>query len=320
MTRPAGVVLALSIALVGASAACSHLQLAPTPATPPDVSALWSEPMDVAQMDLFNGPGGPSDAPDPHDQFTYLTRDSTGYSHGWDVQDSQGRKWGVKLGREAQSEIAVSRLLWAVGFHQLPSHYVPNWTLTITNHGTTHQPAGRFRLEPSGVTKLGSWRWQQNPFVNSEPLQGLFVLMVMVNNWDLKDTNNLVYQVKDPARGEELWYVVKDLGAALGRKTGQTFPGSRNDVEDFERQPFIKSVEGDTVTFDFYSARQQPRPVQTVTRADVLWISQRLARLSPEQWDDAFRAAGYDKPTADRYIQRLKQKVQEGLAVGAPRR
>lgn len=313
-------IISLSLALAGASGGCTHLQVAPTPVPSPDMSALWSDPGDVAQMDLFAGPGGPSNAPDAHDQFTFLTRDSTGYSHGWDVQDSRGRKWGVKLGREAQPEIVVSRLLWAAGFHQFPSYYVPDWTLTIPDHGQTHQPAGRFRLDPAGVKKLGAWRWQQNPFVHSEPLQGLFVLMVMVANWDLKDSNNLVYEVNDPARGHEAWYVVKDLGASFGRKTGATLPGSRNDIEDFERQPFIKSVEGDYVTFDFYAARQQPNPVGTVTRADVLWAAQRLARLSPEQWDDAFRAAGYDKPIADRYIQRLKQKVQEGLAVGAPRR
>ena len=319
MTSPLRVSVALSIALIGASAGCTHLQLAPAPVTPPDISELWVEP-DVAQMNLFDGPGGTADVPDPNDTYTFIARDNTGYSHGWDVQDSRGRKWSVKLGKEAQPEIVVSRLLWAAGFHQLPSYYVPKWTLTIPNHGETHQDAGRFRLDPPHVKKLGSWRWQQNPFVNSEPLQGLFVLMVMVANWDLKDSNNLVYEVNDKGNNPERWYVVKDLGASFGRKTGREFPGSRNDLEDFERQPFIKSVEGDYVVFDFYPARQQPHPVQSIARSDLLWAAQRLAKLSPGQWDDAFRAAGYEKPTADRYIQRLKQKVSEGLTVGAPRR
>lgn len=319
MTSRLGARLVLLAALGGAAAGCRHLQLAPAPVSAPDIGALWAAPADVARMDLLAGPGGPADAPDPRDSFMYVDRDSTGYSRGWDVRDSRGRKWSVKQGREAQTEIAVSRLLWAAGFHQLPMSYVPEWTMTIANR-PTRQAAGRFRLDPPRVKKLGAWRWQQNPFVGSEPLQGLFVLMVMVANWDLKDSNNLVYEVNDPARGPERWYVVKDLGASLGRKTGQTLPGSRNDIEDFERQPFIKSVQGEHVTFDFYSARQQPHPVQSVTRAEVGWAAQRLARLSPTQWDDAFRAAGYDKPTADRYIQRLKQKVSEGLAVGAPRR
>ena len=319
MKSPLGVTLAISIALLGASASCTHLQVAPPSPAPPDVSELWTEPVDVAQMDLFAGPGGPSDVPDPHDQFKYIARDSTGYSHGWTVEDSKGRKWSVKLGKEAQPEIAVSRLLWAAGFHQFPTYYVPEWTLTIAN-AASHQPAGRFRLEPAHAKKLGAWRWQQNPFVNSEPLQGLFVLMVMVDNWDLKDSNNLVYEVNDPARGAERWYVVKDLGASLGFKAGGPMPGSRNDIEDFEKHGFVKNVQGDYVVFDFYAARQQPRPVETVTRAQVLWAAQKLDRLSPAQWDDAFRAAGYDQPTADRYIQKLKQKVSEGLTVGAPRR
>jgi hypothetical protein len=44
------------------------------------------------------------------------------------------------------------------------------------------------------------------------------------------------------------------------------------------------------------------------------WISERLARLSPDQWQDAFRAAGYSESDDDRYIGRLRQQVAAGLA------
>jgi len=42
---------------------------------------------------------------------------------------------------------------------------------------------------------------------------------------------------------------------------------------------------------------------------------ERLDRLTPEQWKDAFRAAGYTESDGDRYIARLRQKVADGLAV-----
>ena len=41
-----------------------------------------------------------------------------------------------------------------------------------------------------------------------------------------------------------------------------------------------------------------------------------LARLSPEQWNDAFRAGGYSGEEAARYIKKLRQKVTEGLELG----
>jgi hypothetical protein len=48
----------------------------------------------------------------------------------------------------------------------------------------------------------------------------------------------------------------------------------------------------------------------------VRWACERLAALSERQWNDAFRAAGYEPATAQRYIRRLKEKVAEGLKLG----
>jgi hypothetical protein len=44
-------------------------------------------------------------------------------------------------------------------------------------------------------------------------------------------------------------------------------------------------------------------------------MAERLARLSARQWSDAFRAAGYSESDAQRYVVRLRQKVNEGLSV-----
>jgi hypothetical protein len=37
--------------------------------------------------------------------------------------------------------------------------------------------------------------------------------------------------------------------------------------------------------------------------------------LSPDQWKDAFRAAGYSESDGDRFIARLRQRVADGLAL-----
>jgi hypothetical protein len=48
---------------------------------------------------------------------------------------------------------------------------------------------------------------------------------------------------------------------------------------------------------------------------DVLWTCRRPAQLSDRQSADAFRAAGYPDPEGASFSDRLRQKVQEGLAL-----
>jgi hypothetical protein len=54
---------------------------------------------------------------------------------------------------------------------------------------------------------------------------------------------------------------------------------------------------------------------ENVTPADVRWICDRLDRLTDQQLADAFRAGGYPKSLADRFIRRLEQKIAEGRAL-----
>jgi hypothetical protein len=153
------------------------------------MSELWIEPVDLESRDLFYGPGGPDLVPNPNREYALLEVDRTGYSLGYDVKDDRGQRWSVKLGLEARTEVVVSRLVWAVGYHQPDIYYVPQWSLTESG-AVRPQPPARFRLEPSTRTKVGSWSWRNNPFVDTRPFAGLFVLMVMVNNWDVKTPQN----------------------------------------------------------------------------------------------------------------------------------
>lgn len=88
-------------------------------------------------------------------------------------------------------------------------------------------------------------------------------------------------------------------------------------LDDFGHERFIHSVSGGRVSFDDRGAWREPRLSRGVTPADVHWISERLARLSPGQWTDAFRAAGYTQADSARYVARLRQKVEEGLLPAA---
>ncbi len=53
-----------------------------------------------------------------------------------------------------------------------------------------------------------------------------------------------------------------------------------------------------------------------VTPADVVWTAERMATVTDAQWDDAFRAAGYQEDERRRYIAKIKSKIGEGLKLG----
>jgi hypothetical protein len=285
---------------------------------PAQLSELWVDRGDVAALDLFHGPGGPDLAPPRGAPFRFLAQDTKGFSPGWDVHDTSGTRWSVKLGPESQSEVVASRVLWAMGYHQPPTYHVREWTL-VGGPRPGAGERGRFRPDLPGGARRGEWSWERNPFAHTQPFRGLLVLMRVINNWDLLDRNNAVYDFTAPVDGAQRWYVVIDLGASFGRtRTLSRHSGTRNDVEDFERQGFLEGV-GDDGYVDFDQLGKWHRGLfARITPADVRWICERLSRLSPAQWDDAFRAAGHDREAARRFIQRLQEKIAEGRALQDP--
>jgi hypothetical protein len=281
-----------------------------------EMAELWVEPEDVGQRNLFDGPGGAALRPAPGSVFRFISKDTKWYSWGWKVRDASGREWSAKYGPEAKAEVAVSRLLWAVGYHQPPTYYVDRWSLTGSNEDGP-KTACRFRADVPGRKNRGEWQWGKNPFVGTRPFGGLITFMRIVNNWDLLDRNNVIYEFKEPVEGARRWYVVKDVGASLGKMSSLgvfSHQGSKNNVEDFEKQDFINGVKGDRVEFDDAGILHREL-YRAVTVADVRWVCERLARLTPEQWKDAFRAGGYEDDVADRFIRKIREKVAYGMSL-----
>jgi hypothetical protein len=311
--------LLLSVTALGTLASdCAGRRLQSSLGRPPtaeELARLWVEPGDLAERDLFHGVGGPKLAPAPTAIYRYVKKKTSGKSPGYTVADPQGLQWSVKLGPEAQAEVAVSRLLWAIGFHQPPVYALQTWTLADGPTPGPQQGPGRFRPSLHEWNESGSWSWAHNPFVGTRPFRGLIVFMRIVNNWDLLDRNNLVYHVKDARSGEpRRLYVVKDLGASLGKTKLFPHQGTKNAVEDFEEQEFIDRVEGGIVHFED-KGRRHRFLYENISTADVRWACALLSRLTDKQWRDAFRAAAYEDATAERFIRKLKEKVAHGLTV-----
>src|SRR5690348_3759061 len=54
---------------------------------------LWQPPSDLAQRNLFWGPGQQANAPAPGAEYKVMRRDETGFSPGYDVVGPDGRRW-----------------------------------------------------------------------------------------------------------------------------------------------------------------------------------------------------------------------------------
>jgi hypothetical protein len=167
---------------------------------------------------------------------------------------------------------------------------------------------GRFRLKHDDLKDEGDWQWEDNPFIGTKPYQGLLVMLMMFNSTDMKNSNNTLYQRRNGDLVEQ-WYVVRDIGSALG-DTAFLAP-RKNNVEAFEKRPFIATVGNGHVHFA-YKGVYRKYVKDRIAVADVEWASRLLGRLSDRQWQDAFRAAGYEPAEAGRFIAKIKSKIAEG--------
>jgi len=319
----------LTIAALAAACGGRTVVVSPrAPLTPAQIAELRVDP-GATPRDLFWGVGGRRYAPAPEATYTLVAKDTTGFSVSYDVTSPDGTEWSAKIGPEAQTEVVVSRILWGLGYHQPPIYYLPWWTLgeppSTSGQGVPSdverrkKSEARFRPKLAALRRLPDvWSWADNPFSGTRELKGLLVVLLMLNSSDLKDSNNSIYEatapLADAAPGR--WFVVRDLGAALG-ETGKLYP-RRNWLEGFDRHAFITAVSATRVEFD-YDGRHQDL-LAMIGPADVQWAARQMSRLTDAQLRDAFRAGNYAAPQADRYISRIREKIADGLALRVDRR
>jgi hypothetical protein len=245
---------------------------------------LWRAPNDIESRNLLLGAGGAAMKPDLS-RVTFVAVKEGGWSTKYTVRDGKGNEWVAKLSKEAQPETAANRLLWALGYHTEIAHLVPE--LEIQGKGTFKNV--RLEARPKDVKRTGDWLWTDNPFVGKPEFQGLKILMVLINNWDMKDDNNEILATKG-ATDSERRYIISDLGATFG-KTGGIISRSRNKPSDYVKSDFVKGVKGNVIDFNYGGKNGKLFDDLTVEHAK--WLASWLTRLSDEQIRDAFRAANY---------------------------
>jgi len=278
---------------------------------PKSGAVLWRDPVDITSRNLFYGPGG--EAHIPNGTFTFESEDMSGTNPKFDVVDQDGVKWRVKLGPEARPETAASRFVWATGYFANEDYFMP--VLHVEQMQRLHR--GRNLVMPGNVVanvrlkrhlkdekKIGIWTWHKDPFTGTREWNGLRVLMAIMNNWDLKDVNNSIYQTRSDPPEER--YAVSDLGASFG-PTGLNWMLKGNPAA-YCSSKWIKSVSAEFIDFnvpsgpamnyyiDFPELGRRMGLVwlgRHIPRQDARWMGDLLGRLSNQQIVDAFRAAGY---------------------------
>ena len=307
------------VLLALASGACGGQTVVVTPraaVSAARMTELWVDPGST-RRDLFWGVGGRRYAPAQNGKFTFLAKDETGFSVSYDVKSPDGVEWSAKIGDEAQTEVVVSRILWGLGYHQPPVYYLPSWDLIAPDAEGQRISEARFRPKLSRLDRQDDvWKWGENPFSGTRPMKGLLAILIMLNSTDLKDSNNSIYHLAQRWDGAARWFVVRDVGAALG-ETGKLYP-KRNWLQAFEEEAFSTKIEGQAVEFD-YDGRHQEL-LSMITPADIQWGARLMGRLTNAQRRDAFRAGNYGTADAQRFIARIKEKIADGIAVRVDRR
>jgi hypothetical protein len=291
---------------------------------------LWNAPDDISTRDLFYGPGGKKGQPQP--PFAFVKEDLAGTNPKFVVQDASGHKWKVKLGVEAKPETAASRFVWAAGYYTSEEYYLPEIHVTDLPHlsrgqnfvladGSVH--GVRLKRVAEHMKKVGNWTWRDSPFSGTREMNGLRVLMTLINNWDLKDINNAIYERPD---GTQI-YEVSDLGTSFGSTGfGVTPASSKGNLAAYKKSRFIVRVKPESVDFgtptapiafriftpeDYMDHARMGWIGRRIPKDDVKWIGGILARLSPSQIGDAFRAAGFTDREVDGFARVFGERIAE---------
>lgn len=282
------------------------------------LATLWRDPGATENLNLVYGIGGAEGAPDTSGKFTFVKQLSSGTAKKIVVKDDQGREWIVKFGPEVRPETAATRFVWAMGYHVDEDYFVKQVHIDGMRGEATNV---RFKRTHNGYHEIGLWNWDTNSFRGTRALDGLKVLMALLNNWDLKDDNNSVVQRSANDGGgdaDERIYYVSDLGASFG-STGSLVrnvfhfadppAGSKDDPSGYAHQPFIDGVTDGEVQFHYKG--KDRNTLKGISVETARWMGDMLGRLSEKQLEDAFRGAGFNDDEVATHVHAMRERIDE---------
>jgi len=287
-------------------ATVSPAQRKNTKTTESALKAVMWKPVKISGRDTYWGPGGRAMFPNLK-KVTFIKKETGGNNLKYRIKDASGRIWVAKIADESQPETAAVRLLWAIGYPTEINYLVPS--MTIPGKGTYKNV--RLEARPGNADRQGRWSWLDNPFSGTNELQGLKIMMALINNWDLKDDNNVIIQT-----GGERQFMISDLGSSFGKFAPISAPilnrfgRSVNNPEHYAKSEFVKGIEEDgdldmAYKGNFRSLYDDVKPEQG------RWLVNLLKQLSERQIRDAFRAAHYSPSEVKMLSEAVRKKIRE---------
>ena len=287
---------------------------------------LWQQPGKITIADWIWGPGGQRRA--PQGPFTFLEEDLKGTNPKLKVRDAKGDQWIVKFGGEDHSEVFAARLLFAMGYVAQPSYFVRSGVITGVHGLKRARPFvgkqgefayARFKLHQSKkVTRVEGldWSWTNNPFVGTHELNGLKILMMLVSNWDAKDSrdrkgsNTAVYS-RPGAGGDQLFYAFDDWGATLG-KWGGFFSRDKWNADGFSRQTrsFASRAGAETIRWG-YHGKHGSDVTSGIRIEDVGWLLTNLSTVSDDELRAGLLASGATPLEVDTYARSIRDRIAQ---------
>ncbi len=222
---------------------------------------IWEDRGPIGQLDLYWGNASPERV--PIGPFTFLKEDASATNPKAIVRDARGVVWGVKWDEEVQSEVAATRLAWAMGLEVEETYFVESGQIVfpgsrpaldrinafVDGAGRFRSPARFERRDPEVVTK-GRWAFASNPLARDGGYAVMVLMNVVMANWDAKDDNNKIVSITD-ATGTRDTYLIGDYGACFGKMGGE-FSHSKYRLKDFAKNPpVVTGVSGETVHLGF---------------------------------------------------------------------
>jgi hypothetical protein len=294
---------------------------------------LWTDPGDVASLDFDYGVGGREHQPQP--PFRFLGEDMSGTIAKVNVTDNRGTTWNVKFGREAHASVFCSRLLWACGYFAEIEYFVAQGYIEgahglkragshVHDDGSFQNARFQLRTESPKYLSGHSWAWTNNPFSGTRAFQGFKILVLLVSNWDTKDSrdftdshgsramdSNLAIFEDDRFGHRRYLYADVDWGASLG-KWGNTLSWSKWDCRGFAQQTpmFVKGVENSRLQWGF-TGKHRKDVTAEITVDDVKWLLQYLGRISDHQIQRGLAASGANQRESDCYLHALRERVEQ---------
>ena len=285
---------------------------------------LWRDPGAIEHINFTRAAG--RDNP-PRPPFHFVEERLSGNTPKVIVRDGAGVEWRVKWGLEVRAESFATRLVDALGYYVEPTWFVARGKIgaarALTRAARFIRRDGSFsnasfeRKDPNLKSLPEDWAWNHNPFVGTNELNGLKVLVMLLANWDNKDardrrlgSNTGIFERSMNGR-QQLVYAVTDWGQALGGWGPRLKPQTWN-CERFTTQtkPFLQGRQGNHVRFGFTGQHTNDFK-NDITIANVRWLMRYLGRITDTQIRGGLRASGATPAEIACLATQLRKRIKQ---------